>query len=72
MDARTSYTLPDIAAMTGLPYHVIHHALRRHGPPPDGRIGITRVWHCDRLGHILDSIDRTQAIARRRRGESAS
>jgi len=52
-------TISDLRRITGLPSHVINHALNRHGPEPSGRIGIYRVWSRDALPEIQRSIART-------------
>jgi hypothetical protein len=54
-------TISDLRKLTRKPSHVINHALNRYGPPPAGRIGITRYWNESDLSEILASIDKTQA-----------
>jgi hypothetical protein len=53
-------TVADVQNATGLPRHVIAHAIDRHGPKPTGRIGITRIWDADDMPRILASIERTR------------
>lgn len=52
-------TISELQAMTGLPRHVINYALERFGPPPRGKVGMTRIWDADDLPQILDSLART-------------
>ena len=52
-------SLADLRQLTGHPDHVLNHALRRFGPEPRGRIGITRVWFAEDLPEIQAAIDRT-------------
>ena len=52
-------TIADLQRLTGLPLHKIIYSLRRYGPKPAGRIGITRVWHREDLPAILESLRRT-------------
>jgi len=67
-------TISDLRRITGLPSHVINHALERYGPEPSGRIGIARVWQRDHLTKIQESLRRTAERSTRedRRGEVSS
>jgi hypothetical protein len=55
-------TIHDLCRMTGLPPHVVNHAIRRHGPEPQNRIGLTRVWERDQLELVLAALRLTGAI----------
>jgi hypothetical protein len=54
-------TIADIRHVTGLPAHIVNHALDRHGPAPTGRVGIARVWARSQLNDILESLRKTAA-----------
>jgi hypothetical protein len=52
-------SIADFRRLTGQPDHVLNHALRRFGPPPRGRIGITRVWSSEDIPAVLSALART-------------
>lgn len=52
-------SIADIQSETQLERHKINHALMRHGPPPRGRIGITRVWFRSDLPAIRAALRKT-------------
>lgn len=56
--------IADIEQLTGLPRHVVNHAISRYGPKPCGRVGITRVWHRSDIHAIRQSIARTHGADR--------
>ena len=52
-------SIADLEQETGLPRHVLNHALRRFGPLPCGRVGMTRIWRQSDLKAVLESLNRT-------------
>jgi hypothetical protein len=58
-------TIADLRRLTGKPAHVINYAIDRFGPPPAGRVGISRVWTSAALPALLESIQRTKARPRK-------
>jgi hypothetical protein len=62
-------SIADLRQLTGQPDHVLNHAIRRFGPEPRGRVGITRVWSSDDLPEIQAALAKTarrSTIAERR------
>lgn len=55
-------SISDLQLLTGLPRHVIDHAIRRHGPNPCGRVGIARIWRSDDLPRIRQSLEMTARV----------
>lgn len=59
-------TISDLAERIGQAEHVINYAIKRYGPKPSQRLGITRLWSESDLPAIRDSISKTAVKGRGR------
>lgn len=51
----------DLRKLTGVPMHVLNHALDRDGIEPVARIGPARVWDREQLPAIREALARSVA-----------
>ena len=57
-------SISEVSRRVGEPIHIVDHAVRRHGPEPCGRVGITRMWHVGQRPAIKAALVRNEALRR--------
>ncbi len=66
------FTITDLTKVIGKPEHIVNYAVKRHGPDPARRVGITRLWTEDQIPAVRASIARTADHRRNGRAKTVN
>jgi hypothetical protein len=64
--------MADLVALTKATEKRLNYAMKLHGPPPVGRIGVNRIWSRAQLDDIRESLRKCREANTRLKGQLVS